>query len=192
VARSIRIGVIGVMLTVVVACGGTSSSTTASAEASGNSIQSGMTAEAWAASVCASFSDYMGAVAARQDAFDPNATNIKALKRSWLEFLDGMIADLDALIADLEATGTPEAQGGAAASQALIGGFSKLQRKLKDLRDTSTGLPTSSPDAFVAEFSPLIERFQTDVSDLANVFSEIQSPELDAAFTTEPACASVR
>jgi hypothetical protein len=180
------------LVVLLLAVGCSSSSSAASGSASPSATQSaGLSASEYVVAVCGAFQDYADAVKQRQGSFTPTGSDIATVKQSWLDFLDGMITDTQALVTKIDALGVPDVSDGQAAASTLKADFSTLQSELQKLRDQSADLPTTSPAAFQAAFSPLLKQFQTDMQGFGQDLNQFSGDALDQAFSAAPECTNV-
>src|SRR4051794_29414622 len=98
------------------------STPSASASASGSTT----TAAQYAAGVCTAIDSFRTDVQKEQSGFDPNTSNLAALKKSWITFLTEMQKSTQALVADIDALGTPDVSNGQEAATTIKADFEKL------------------------------------------------------------------
>jgi uncharacterized protein YoxC len=144
------------------------------------------------AGFCGAVTDWSDSIQQRQSGFNPDTSDLDAMKQSWLDFLDGVNEDTDAMLAKLHALGTPDVPNGEETVSAVIDALEEFGASFKDLRDASADLPTTSPAEFTAKFQELLQSFQSDVSSFGDSFDQLQSGELDSAFSAAPACAPLQ
>lgn len=158
-------------------------SPSASASVSANTIP----ATAYAAGVCTAINSFRTEVQKQQSAFNPNTSDLAALKKSWISFLTGMQKSTQTLVADINALGSPDVSNGQEAAAAIKADFEKLQKDIQALKEKSGSLSTSDATQFIASFKGMITQFQTD---MAGFGQDLQSlgTGLDAAIAQAPEC----
>ncbi len=144
------------------------------------------------AGFCSAVSDWTDAITRRQASFNTDTTDLATLKQGWLDFLDGVSEDSDAMLAKLQDLGSPDVPNGQQMASSLSDALTSLVASFKDLRDKSADLPTTSPTAFTQQFQALLTKFQSDASSFGDSFDQLQSSELESAFSAAPACAPLK
>jgi hypothetical protein len=144
------------------------------------------------AGFCTALTDWSSAIQARQGSFNPNASDLESLKQSWIDFLDGVNEDTDTMLETLHGLGTPDVADGEQTATTVIEALTTLGTSFKDLRDQSAKLPTTSPAAFTQQFQTLLTTFQSDVGSFGTSFEQLQSDELESAFSASPECAPLQ
>ncbi len=154
-----------------------------SASVSANTIP----ATAYAAGVCTAISSFRTEVQKEQSAFNPNTSDLAALKKSWIAFLTGMQKSTQTLVTDINALGSPDVSNGQEAAATIKADFEKLQKDIQALKEKSGSLSTSDPTQFIASFKGMITQFQTDMAGFGQDLQSVGTG-LDAAFAQVPEC----
>jgi predicted small secreted protein len=165
----------------------TSSASTPSASASASVSASTIPATAYAAGVCTAIDSFRTEVQKEQSGFNPNTSDLTALKKSWIAFLSGMQKSTQTLVTDINALGSPDVSNGQEAAAAIKADFEKLQKDIQDLKERSGGLSTSDPTQFISSFKGMITQFQTDMAGFGQDLESLGTG-LDAAFAQVPEC----
>jgi hypothetical protein len=187
-ARSVAAAV--VIVFALAACS-SNSSATSGPTTTPSATSSALSAADFVAGMCTAMTDYQQSVQQLQTSFNPNTTDLAQLKQSWLDFLDGLIASTGTLVSKVQALGVPDTSDGQAASDALTKDFGQLHDDLQSLRDHSATLSPNNQAEFMTNFEALITQFQTDMQGFGQDLSQLQTGELDTAFSAAPECASI-
>ena len=187
--RPLRVALIAVVF-LGAACGSNSSSSsnstpTTCAPASAPASVSASTAPAtdYAAGVCTAISKFRDDVQQEQSSFNPNTSDLSALKKSWITFLSGMQNSVQTLVSDIDALGTPNVSNGQEAASTIKADFQKLQQDIQSLKDKSGSL-----SKFISAFQTMITQFKTDMTGFGQDLQTVGTGGLDAAFTQSPEC----
>src|SRR5436190_14826018 len=121
-------------------------------------------ATAYAAGVCTAIDSFRTEVQKEQSGFNPNTSDLNALKKSWISFLSGMQKSTQTLVTDINALGSPDVSNGQQAAATIKADFQKLQQDIQALKEKSGSLSTSDPTQFIASFKGMITQFQTDMA----------------------------
>jgi predicted small secreted protein len=167
-----------------------SSPSTPSASAPASVSASTTPATDYAAGVCTAIDSFRTDVQKEQSGFNPNTSDLSALKKSWISFLSEMQKSTQKLVADIDALGTPDVSNGQEAAATIKADFEKLQQDIQQLKEKSGGLSTSDPTQFISSFKGMITQFQTDMTGFGQDLQSIGTG-LDAAFAQAPACAGL-
>jgi hypothetical protein len=170
---------------------GCSSSSSAGSGSPSASASGALSATEYVTGVCSALTTFQASVQQQQASFNPNTTDLTALKQSWTDFLDGMIQDTQTLVSDIEALGVPDTSDGQAAADALKTDFGQLQQDLQQLRDQSASLSPTNPASFATDFRSLLQTFGTDLQGFGTDLQQLPSGELEAAFSAAPGCAAI-
>jgi hypothetical protein len=168
-----------------------SSNDSTSGAAPTSASPSALSAADYVAGLCTAIGNYQDALQQQQAGFTPQTTDLAALKQSWLDLLDGMLASTQKLVVDIQALGVPDTSDGQQAAESLKTDFGTLQQDLQQLRDQSVDLSPTDPAAFMSAFEPMIQQFQTDMSSFGQDLQQLDGGELDQAFSDAPACADI-
>jgi hypothetical protein len=141
--------------------------------------------------VCTAIGHYQDSLQQQQAGFTAQTTDLAALKQSWLDLLDGMLASTQKLVADIQGLGVPDTSDGQQAADSLKSDFETLQQDLQQLRDESANLSPTNPASFMSAFEPMIQQFQTDMSNFGQDLQQLNGGELDQAFSDAPACTAI-
>jgi len=172
----------------VTACSSSSSAVDASPT---SSSPTPLSAADYVNGVCTAIGHYQDSLQQQQAGFTAQTTDLAALKQSWLNLLDGMLASTQKLVADIQALGVPDTSDGQRTADSLKSEFETLQQDLQQLRDESANLSPTDPTAFMSAFEPMIQQFQTDMSTFGQDLQQLNGGELDQAFSDAPACAAI-
>jgi hypothetical protein len=181
-------GVLLVLALSLAAC----SSNTSAVDSSTSTSPTPPSAADYVNGVCTAVGQYQDSLQQLQANFTAQTTDLAALKQSWLDLLDGMLASTQKLVADVDALGVPDTSDGQQVAETLKGDFGTLQKDLQQLRDESASLSPSDPTAFMSAFEPMIQTFQTDMSSFGQDLQQLDGGELDQAFSDAPACAAIK
>src|SRR5204863_8370542 len=109
--KATRVALVAVAL-LLAACNSSSPSTSPSSPSTSSapvSVSPSTTPAAdYAAGVCTAISKFRTDVQQQQSSFNPNTSDLKALRKSWITFLSGMQESVQTLLADIDALGTPD------------------------------------------------------------------------------------
>ena len=144
-------------------------------------------ATAYAAGVCTAINSFRTEVQKEQSGFNPNTSDLNALKKSWISFLSGMQKSTQTLVTDINALGSPDVSNGQQAAATIKADFQKLQQDIQALKEKSGSLSTSDPTQFIASFKGMITQFQTDMAGFGQDLQSVGTG-LDAAFAQVPEC----
>jgi len=144
-------------------------------------------ATAYAAGVCTAIDSFRTEVQKEQSGFNPNTSDLNALKKSWISFLSGMQKSTQTLVTDINALGSPDVSNGQQAAATIKADFQKLQQDIQALKEKSGSLSTSDPTQFIASFKGMITQFQTDMAGFGQDLQSVGTG-LDAAFAQVPEC----
>ncbi|MFL5768079.1 MAG: hypothetical protein ACJ758_09595 [Actinomycetota bacterium] len=168
--------------------GSAPSSTSAPSASTPASVSASTTpATDYAAGVCTAIDSFRTDVQKEQSGFNPNTSDLSALKKSWISFLSGMQKSTQQLVADIDALGTPDVSNGEEAAATIKADFQKLQDDIQQLKEHSGSLSTSDPTQFISSFKGMITQFQTDMAGFGQDLQSIGTG-LDAAFAKAPEC----
>jgi hypothetical protein len=91
-------------------------------------------------------------------------------------------------VQEVEDAGTPDAENGEEAADALQGAAQEARDELAEAREDVDDLPTGDREAFGAAASQLGEGVKNALDNLGGGLEDIDSEELDKAFDEESAC----
>jgi hypothetical protein len=137
--------------------------------------------------VCTAIDSFRTEVQKEQSGFNPNTSDLNALKKSWISFLSAMQKSTQTLVADINALGSPDVSNGQQAAATIKADFEKLQQDIQSLKEKSGSLSTSDPTQFISSFKGMITQFQTDMAGFGQDLQSIGTG-LDAAFAQAPEC----
>jgi hypothetical protein len=178
-----------VLLVVALCVSACSSDSSTSAASPTTTSPSALSAADYISGVCTALAGYQDSLSQAQQGFTPQTSDLAALKQSWLDLLDKMLASTQTLVSDMQALGVPDTSEGQQAAAALKSDFEKLQQDLQQLRDESESLSPSDPTSFISAFEPMVQQFQTDMSSFGQDLDRFNGGELDQAFSDAPECA---
>jgi hypothetical protein len=141
----------------------------------------------YANGVCSAIKSFQTKVKQEEASLNLNTSDIPSLKQSWLTFLNGVMTATESLVTAIQTLGAPDVPGGQQAAAAVNAEFTKLAHDVQTLKAQSETLPTTSSNAFVAEFKPMIDRFKTDMQGFATDLKSAGGG-LDAALGGATSC----
>ena len=153
-----------------------------------------VSAEEYATTLCTSMQTYIDDVTTLSDDFvanlDPSA-DLAGQRDGVVGFLDDVLTATDTLISNLEAAGVPDVEGGQGIVDAVSQSFDQARQVIDDAKAQVEALSLDDPTAFATELGNIGTAIQTSLSGIGTSLSTLDSAELSAAVTAEPACAQV-
>ena len=116
----------------------------------------------------------------------------RAGRAALISFLGAVVADTEAALSRLAAAGNPAVPGGADIQSRLMGAFTALKDDLESAQSQADGLPVNNAAAFRAASVSLGSNIQSSMRGIGSSLNGLQSPALEAAAASEPACRSLR
>jgi hypothetical protein len=155
----------------------------------------GLSPAAYAEGMCGAAADWMVALQGRNTQLGEDLTNAsddpEAIQDLTVEFLDGAVQDTETLIEDVSALSAPDVENGQAIHDGVLSAFTQARDLFVDARDQVAGLDTSDPTAFTQALTDLATTLSEAGNEIAASVQGLENPELDAAFSDTPACATV-
>lgn len=172
--------VVCVLVLAVAGCGG------------GSGAPGGVSATAYATSVCRALGPFERQIATGSRALTPlsSSTTSPARRKAMLEhFLDAVARESGTAVAQLRAAGHPEIARGRAIATAFVSAFARLERAMEAAAAASRRLPTGSADAFRSAAASLGDSVKSSVGGGVEAgLSGLRSRALEAAAAKVAAC----
>jgi hypothetical protein len=174
------------------ACGGSDEKSDSASEGSTDTAQTTtITADKFAGAVCGALSSWLTDIQDRAASLTPDATDAAATQATLVDFLDGLVTSTDEMITKIESAGVPDTDGGQEAQSAVLDSLENVKTLFEESRDKVAGLSTDDPKAF----GQALQSIGTDLQDAADgatsSLDSITDSDINAAFGTNPACASL-
>lgn len=188
-SRTAAVGLTLLLAGGMAACGGDDEG----GDAGGGGSSETVSAEAYAADVCAAMKDWATSVQDLGTSLTESFTsNDPADGKEALTEVFGTMADSTGeLVSDVEAAGVPDVEGGEEAADRLASAFAEIQSALNQARTDAEELPTD-PQGFQQGATELGTTFQEAVGSLGTSLEDAASEELTTAFENEEACSAVQ
>lgn len=145
----------------------------------------------WAGEFCGNFDTWMTAV---QDAGTNvadsmgDSTDLESAKTAVVGLFETISSETETLIGAIEDGGAPDIEDGEALVDDLVGKFTEFNDSIESAQAEAEGLDTADPAAFATDVQSVVSTFQTEVTEVGNSFSELDSKypseELNDALTS--------
>lgn len=179
--RSRTVSLIAAAAFLVTACG----------DDDGGGGEENVAAGEYASDICAAFLGWRDAIQQRQkdlqEGLSPGISPQEG-KDALAGFLDDAVSASDDLVQEVEDAGTPDAENGEEAANALQSAAQEARDELAEARQDVDDLPTGDREAFGAAASQLGDGVKNALDNLGSGLEDIESEELDKAFDEESAC----
>lgn len=160
----------------------------------GGGTAQGVSADAYARSLCTSIQSYVDEVTTLSTDFasgiDP-AASLEDQKQGVLAFLDDVLESTGRLIDGVTDAGVPDVEGGAAVVAAIEDSFQQARSVLEDARAQVEAIPVDDPQTFADQLNEIGSTIQSSLGEIGGSLSALESAELTEAVRNEPACEAV-
>lgn len=158
-----------------------------------NNAPKKVTAATYAKGICTTMQTWLDAIQSGGQAIQdlPSDASITDRQTALATYLDGVVAATGALVDGAKAVGIPDVDGGADFAGKIEGAFEDAKTALEDARAQVDQLPTDDPTAFQNAAQGLGGSVQTSVTAIGGSISTLSQPDLDQAFSSEPACTNL-
>ncbi len=191
---------VAVVVTLLGACGGGSSdSSTPSADRAGSAARTEVPPTAWTVDVCSKVTTWLDDLAKRASEIGTEPARQDNLERSrqrFVQLLGDAAAGTDRLLTSVDAAGKPAVEKGEAVSRDLRGSIERVRTSFADAQGRARSLPVDDLGRFQSAARDVLNGVLRAGEDLEATLKGLDekhdAPELGTAFTTEPACSKLR
>jgi predicted lipid-binding transport protein (Tim44 family) len=149
-------------------------------------------AQQWIKSACTSIGTWVRDIQKRVSGVTSQTPNsAEEGKKAITDFFEAVIADTGRLVDELRAAGTPDVDNGDQIETAILTALGNAKSALEQARTRVEGLPTNNPQAFLKAIQTMSQAVQGAFQKAGQQFSNLRSPELEAAAAKEPACKAI-
>jgi hypothetical protein len=117
--------------------------------------------------------------------------DLRKLKARFVRFFEGLIRTTATMTGKVKGAGAPDVQNGDEIQAAVLGGFGRVAKILRDGRKVAAALPTNDAKAFRKRGVALgtsITNSSQGIGDAFSALGKYDTGALDAAASKEPAC----
>ena len=160
----------------------------------GGTKYSGVSPDAWAATVCGALGDWTQGLQADSQALSSdlrNAKSIKSVKAKFVVFLTQAGTSADTMIEKIHGVGPPAVRDGDAIQSQLEEGLTKARASLTRAKTRANALPISDAQSFSSGVTALGQDVQNELTATGKTFEELDkynNEDLNKATSAEPAC----
>jgi hypothetical protein len=155
----------------------------------GSSSSSGVSAGAYVKAICDSVGPFQKDVQARAGTLNVSTiSNPASGKKALQGFLGAVAADANQALSKLKAAGTPNIQNGKSISSAMVAAFTQVKDALTRAQSQANSLPTGSPIAFKNAATAIGSTVQSSLTGIGTSLGGLKSPELEKAAAGQPDC----
>ena len=161
----------------------------------------GVDAATWVRSVCSSLADWRGELDTRTGSLQDEIGGLargdfEGLQGVMLRYIDDVISSTETTVSKLEEAGVPDVEDGREAADVIVGGIDQARSIFADARDRIADLDPGAPRAFATALQEIGTSVQEGGQEVQSALQEagnrgLGGPELDEAFSNEPACSAV-
>lgn len=161
----------------------TEDETTTTADDSSDAVE----VDAWAEDFCGNFQGWLSEIQDASGTVSEGITpgDVEGAKAAIVGLFDDASTSTTALIESLESGGYPDIDDGEDLVDDLVGKFEDFDTAIGGARAEAEALPTDDPAAFQSGVNDVVETFQTEVTEVGDSFSELDTkypaPELSSA-----------
>jgi hypothetical protein len=153
-----------------------------------------VSAKEFAAKICPNLKKFVADASNLQQSVQTqigSSSSLEDAKNALLDALDTLATDFSELSQTIKDAGTPDVDNGeelvSKATQALDNAHDAI---VKD-KDKVEALPTDNPQQFATQVQTVFQGIQSDIQASTSLGGNVNSPELNKAFATDPTCKSI-
>jgi ElaB/YqjD/DUF883 family membrane-anchored ribosome-binding protein len=153
-----------------------------------------VSAKEFAAKICPNLKKFVTDAAKLQTSVQTqigSSSSLEDAKNALLDALDTLATDFSDLSQTIKDAGTPDVENGEELVSKATTALDNAHDAIVKDKDKVEALPTDNPQQFATQVQTVFQGIQSDIQASTSLGGNVNSPELNKAFATDPTCKSI-